>query len=321
MTNPSELDPGDVEDAFWVPGLEAEASLDEALAMVRRSPNHRVLTRMSVPEVYGQIQAPIRRGVVLDLETTGTDTDTARIIELGLVAFEYDDHGRIGSVMDRHSWRNDPGEPLEPEIVEITGLTDADLAGQRIDWAAVLGFLKSADLIVAHGAHFDRPIAERGFADDLPGLLDRIPWACSRADIPWSSFGVRGQKLEYLGHLHGFFFDGHQAADDAAATLHLLAQPCMSRDFLDVARTNFSYLIDSLKRTVYKVYALGAPFPKKDRLKQRGYHWNADAKYWYTYAVDIPAEQKWLKAKIYRGMEFGAKMAPVTRLNMFSVRG
>ncbi len=41
--------------------------------------------------------------------------------------------GRITKLDRPYSWLEDPGQPLEPEIVLLTGLTDEQLAGCVID--------------------------------------------------------------------------------------------------------------------------------------------------------------------------------------------
>ena len=43
----------------------------------------------------------------------------------------------------------------------LTGITDAMLAGQRINLDAVEAFIEQADLVIAHNAGFDRPFCER----------------------------------------------------------------------------------------------------------------------------------------------------------------
>lgn len=51
-----------------------------------------------------------RRGAVLDTETTGMDLAADQVIELALVAFEYDEGtGAIGRVLGTYSGLEDPG--------------------------------------------------------------------------------------------------------------------------------------------------------------------------------------------------------------------
>jgi len=62
--------------------------------------------------------------VALDLETTGLDAERNQIIEIGAIRF------RDGKESERFEQMIDPGEPLEPFIVALTGLTDENLRGQ-----------------------------------------------------------------------------------------------------------------------------------------------------------------------------------------------
>jgi DNA polymerase-3 subunit epsilon len=55
-------------------------------------------------------------------------------------------------------------------------------------------------------------------------------------------------------------------------------------------------------RTILR--AFGSPFETKDKLKARGYRWDAEARVWYTAvksAEALDAEAEWLKAEVYSG--------------------
>lgn len=89
--------------------------------------------------------------VVFDFETTGLDTKTARIIEIGAVKY-------IGrKEVDRYSTLINPGMKLPPETFGITGINDAMLEGQP-GISSVLtqfhDFLRGC-VGVAHNAEFD----------------------------------------------------------------------------------------------------------------------------------------------------------------------
>jgi len=89
--------------------------------------------------------------VIFDFETTGLDTRTARIIEIG--AIKYVNRQET----ERFSALVSPGEKLRPEIVSITGIDDEMLVGQpTIDEVlpAFHDFLRGC-LGVAHNAEFD----------------------------------------------------------------------------------------------------------------------------------------------------------------------
>ncbi len=235
-----------------------------------------------------------RRGAVIDVECTGLNYDTEQVIEIGLRTFEYD--GRTGALQhlgESYSGLQDPGRPLEPEIVRLTGITDADLAGQRIDWQRVAELLDSVDLIFAHNASFDRPFVDRYLPPN-----DRT-WGCSVRQVDWRAHGFRIASLEVLAIFHGFFVDAHRALEDADATLHLLTHP--------VPDGEHTYLVELSRNALapgVRFDAVKSPFELKGLLKARKYRWKpAPLKVW---SREVPqheaeAERQWLLDEIYGG--------------------
>jgi DNA polymerase-3 subunit epsilon len=157
----------------------------------------------------------------VDVETTGINPESDRIIELGICLFEYDrQNGRMYKVLGSWEWFEDPGLSIPPEITKITGITDAMIAGYRIDDRAVNDMLGRVLFVIAHNASFDRRFLERRLL-----VFVTKHWACSRSDIDWKTQGVRSSALEFVAYALGFFHDGHLAASNCRATLHALAQP------------------------------------------------------------------------------------------------
>lgn len=58
----------------------------------------------------------------LDVETTGFDATTERVIEIGMVTFE------AGEVTERWGSLVNPGKPIPQEVQVLTGITDEDVA-------------------------------------------------------------------------------------------------------------------------------------------------------------------------------------------------
>jgi DNA polymerase III epsilon subunit-like protein len=141
------------------------------------------------------------------------------IIELGICLFEYDrQNGRIYRVLDSWEWLEDPGLSIPPEITNITGITDEMVGGHRIDDRAVNDLLGRVVLVIAHNADFDRRFLEKR----LPAFATKH-WACRRFDIDWKAEGIRSSALEFVAYSLGFFHDGHRAASDCRATLHVIS--------------------------------------------------------------------------------------------------
>jgi DNA polymerase-3 subunit epsilon len=183
--------------------------------------------------------------------------------------------------------------PLSQEITELTGLTDADLVNQRVDWLAVERLIALSEVIVAHNATFDRAFIEKY----VPLSAAKL-WACSLRQIDWPAKGFGVQKLDILSIFHGFFTDAHRALNDANALLNLLRMQDTGSH-----APYLKELLTNAHRPFVKVTALYSPFETKDLLKQRRYRWDPAQKAWYKhlYKDALTAEVEWLESSIYQG--------------------
>ncbi len=259
-------------------------------------PNYRVLRRLQPRQMFTAAAGnPLAKGIVIDTETTGLNYETEKIIEIGLIAFEYDTvTGQVIRVIDRYSGLEDPGHPLSAEIQEITGITDAMVAGQRIDDARVNALVADASLVIAHNAQFDRPFLERRLS-----IFADLAWGCSLVDIDWMGEKLGARKLDYIAMTQGFFFDAHRAEDDCWALLEIL-----SRDLPVSKQPALKSVMEHLNVSEYRVFALNSPFATKDSLKARQYRWDGERKVWYRSLFGEAAfqqEAEWLKDAIYAG--------------------
>ena len=189
---------------------------------LEESGDYRILRRLKLRDVFETV-APgqeLKIGVLIDLETTGLDTTSDEVIELGLVKFAYLADDRIAHVVDTLSAFNEPTKPIPPEVTELTGITAAMVAGHRIDPKTVTEFISDAKIVIAHNAAFDRPIAERYWPQ-----FKEMAWGCSANQIEWRKEGFEGSRLAYLLAKTGMFHDAHQAVDDCRALLEVLAAP------------------------------------------------------------------------------------------------
>jgi len=68
--------------------------------------------------------------------------------------------GRIYKILGSWDWCEDLGVSIPPEITKITGITDAAVAGHRIDERAVSDLLDRVVLVIAHTAAMsDKPLS------------------------------------------------------------------------------------------------------------------------------------------------------------------
>lgn len=270
----------------------------------------RVLRKLEVPT--GRTGVPYYGGdtsigIVLDVETTGLDPAEDRVIELAMRRFRYDKSGLILKIDEPFAWFEDPERPLTEEITRLTGLTDAGLAGQRIDEDEATRLLSSAHLVIAHNAAFDRKFVERR----LSKAAGR-PWACSMREIDWAAAGFDGRNLGWLGMQAGWFHDAHRATGDVDAVIALLSH------VLPNGQTALRELIQRSAEPTHLVQAVGADFGTKDELRKRGYRWNPGAGVWWkeVAAEDLSDEQAWLGRNIYcetaRPRALGPRISEVT---------
>lgn len=286
--------------------------LERMRRALEESGRYRVLERYVKPTHYHEAPEPdaeLRTGLYVDVETTGLSASRDRIIELGLVAFEFDREGRIYRLLHELSAFEDPGTTLPPEITRLTGITDAMVAGQRLPEDEVGLWLERAHLVIAHNAAFDRPFLERR----LPAFASRA-WACSQRDVPWLAEGFEGRKLEYLAMKQGFVFDGHRAASDCLAGIHLLNLPLPKTGHLAL-----DALLERARRKGGRLYAVDSPFEAKDRLKARGYGWNGRVWFRDLPADELEPEAEWLRAEVY-GRTVHVPVFPVSAFERYSER-
>lgn len=241
--------------------LTAPLIAEDAAAVLRET-GARVLWPFEPQDQYtptDDIDAgTLKVACVVDVETLGL-ADTDPIIELAMVSFAYDLTGRIYCVGDWHSWLDDPGVPIPPEISAKTGITDEMVKGKHIPPAAVAAVVERSALFVAHHASFDRPRLEARW----PVFADK-PFACSAFEVPWDLWGVDGSKLVHVMLQGcGIDFRGHRAETDCRAVIHALAT-CEHE-----GRTAMSYLLQSARQPWVRLYAENAPRSTKSAIKAR----------------------------------------------------
>ncbi|HKS48994.1 MAG TPA: DEDD exonuclease domain-containing protein [Amycolatopsis sp.] len=171
---------------------------------------------------FDELGTPLRDTtfVVFDLETTGTRPGQDGITEIGAVKV------RGGEVLGEFATLVDPGMPVPPQIVALTGITgamllDAPPLGQVLP--AFLEFAAGA-VLVAHNAPFDTGFlraacGEYGYAWPRPAVVCTVRLArrvLTRQDTP-------SHRLAALAALFGSATTpNHRALVDARATVDVL---------------------------------------------------------------------------------------------------
>lgn len=167
--------------------------------------------------------------VVIDFETTGTNPEEDRILEIGAVGF---DSG--GRVTFKEGLLVDPGIPVPEEARAVHGITDEELEGapRFPEVLPKLIELLEGRLPVAYNASFDRSFLHaevKRAASALPGgelppaMRDDVVWV---DPLVWAREILKDQKSRKLGDVCSHFGipleQAHRAAGDAEATGRVL---------------------------------------------------------------------------------------------------
>lgn len=171
----------------------------------------------------GWLDLPI---ALIDVETTGREGATDRIVEIGIVL------GRGGEVIERRSWLINPGCPIPEESRAVHGITDEMVQGHPsfTDLAAEIAAALTAVVPAAYNAAFDKSFLwaefERaGYSRDQlpPSLATNVEWI---DPLVWARELSELDKGKSLGEVSARLGIGlataHRATDDAEAALRVL---------------------------------------------------------------------------------------------------
>ncbi len=294
-------------------------NFDEMADKLSAHPDFKVKRRLVPVLDFGPASGgPTKRVLILDTETTGLDWHAENIIELAMLAVDVDlQTGLPVGAVEVYEDFEDPGRPIPAEIVKLTGITNQDVEGQKLNEDKIKEMVQGADLIVAHNAGFDRP-----FVENRLEVFEHKAWACSFAGINWKAQGLGSAKLEFLCSELGWFYDAHRAQVDCHALLRVLSSPLKAQPD-DMPSTGLQQLFKAAEQARTVVKAFGSPFETKDKLKARGYRWDAEAKVWYTAvksADALESEAEWLKSQVYGGRAARIGLETQDALVQFSSR-
>ena len=205
----------------------------------------------------------------LDVETTGFSSENDSVIQLALrPVFINRKTFKISHLAGTKVLYNDPGVEISEEISHLTGVTQADVAGEAINWKWLSGIIEKVDFVVCHNAKFDRSFIMKHLREaDIvePSTL----WACSLRQIDWKDKCKASSAQEVLCVWHGFYYQAHDAANDVNALIHLLRISGRMEELLTTAQASH-----------WRVFAVNLPFDKKDEIKSRQYRWDNEVRMW-----------------------------------------
>lgn len=117
--------------------------LEDIADQLRQSGEYRIINKYHKPEGYNTDSSTDKKliGVFLDIEATGLFYATDKLIELGMVKFEYTEDGRIFRLLDEFNRYKDPGMPIPEAITKLTGITNDMVKGHQINVEEVDSYL------------------------------------------------------------------------------------------------------------------------------------------------------------------------------------
>ncbi len=171
--------------------------------------------------------------VCFDLETTGLNNNPAmgkmdKIIEIGAVKLIG------GEIKEKFSSFIACPDRLSKEIIDLTGITDADLVGAPEVDKVLADFYKFIDgaILVGHNVTFDYRFVKY-YAEQSGYMIERKQYDT----LLLAQQVLRGQlanyKLNTVADHYGFTFNHHRAFDDACVTAKVFMELVKAKGKLD----------------------------------------------------------------------------------------
>lgn len=201
----------------------------------------------------------------LDLETTGLDFTTDKIIEVGAVLWSHGSGTPI--VMISELIKNADAPPITEEITKLTGITQSmiDVFGVPLESVVtrIKALLPYASAVVAHnGNNFDRPMWEANAGH----LAER--WIDTSTDPDYPA-EITTRKLKYLAAEYGIVNPfSHRAVSDVLTMLSLFS------------KFDFYQTLENSQQPIVRILA-NVSFAEKDLAKEVGYRWDGEKRQWY----------------------------------------
>ena len=156
--------------------------------------------------------------VFIDLETTGLNVQTDRIVELTAFKIHPDGNEEEKTVM------LDPGIPISSEATKVHGISDSNVIGKpafRQYAKSLVEFLTGCDLAGFNLIRFDLPLLQREFAHAGIKLDMRGVATIDAMDI-FHKMEPRDLKAAYTKYCGKLLTAAHSSASDVRATVEVL---------------------------------------------------------------------------------------------------
>ena len=212
----------------------------------------------------------------LDVETTGLNTATDQVLEVGAILYSTG----LGKCLESSGYLVKTTLPITEEITKLTGIHPAAVEkfGYESDCAldALLNMMDRADAFIGQNViRFDKRIIESWAARFNKKIPEKL-WIDTRTDLP----GVEGKHLGYMAADKGFLnLFPHSALADCQTVVKLIE----GMDIDAIIERAKSPLVILKAHVSYNTNALA---------KKRKYSWYAPEKLWWKIVKksDLPFE-------------------------------
>lgn len=212
--------------------------------------------------------APMRRALFLDTETTGLDASVDRVVEVAVILFDLELGCPIESYASLIQASGNAAESANG--IPPAALADANHAIEV--WRRVAEVAAKADVIAAHNAEFDRSFLR---AAGIASVADR-PFVCTMSDFDWGG----SRKLVEIALNHGVGVASiHRALADVDTMARLFARVRERGGDLPAL---FRRAARPKKRFVAMV-----SYEARETAKQNGFMWDPQRREWYR---NLPEE-------------------------------
>ena len=174
-------------------------------------------------------------GVNRDLEDSGVDLATDRVIEVGAIQWDWEMRQPVKFI----SFLLDESDrlPIDQELEELTGISEQilqcyacrgnDSIVKHLNW--LLSSMQSSNYIMAHnGRKYDYPMLKNMFERYDISMPD-MTWIDSATDIEYPK-KIRHRSMTYLEHIHGFINPfPHRAITDVLAMFKIVSNYSLDR--------------------------------------------------------------------------------------------
>lgn len=212
----------------------------------------------------------MKRALIIDTETTGLSPDVDRCIEVGCILYDLELAAPVVAYSSLIG-QVDPSNGAEA-INRIAPSLIKEAPNGALVWGIVEQLVKSADVVLAHRAEFDR-----GF---VPAELRTVrPWCCTKFHVEWP-LGKVGDHLVHLALAHGVgILAAHRALTDCDILARLLTRVAEMGHDLDAMLTR------AMRPRVRAIAHVS--YDDREKAKAAGFSWDGAKREWWR---EMPIE-------------------------------